>query len=89
MSGPSSRASKGASDLALSRSRMLISELSLPEPLVPGVPPAFHIGWHHSHARRTSTQTECMRGMRRVPYYIVWGGQERSVHEAQPSSRVR
>ena len=48
MSGPSSRASKGASDLALSRSRMLISELSRPEPLVPGVPPAFQIGWHYS-----------------------------------------
>lgn len=40
MRGPSSRASRGASDLALSKSRMLISELSLPEPLVPGVPTA-------------------------------------------------
>ena len=68
MSGPSSRASKGASDLALSRSRMLISELSRPEPLVPGVPPAFHIGWHYSHTTRPRTQTERMRGMPGVLY---------------------
>ncbi len=64
MSGPSSRASKGASDLALSRSRMLISELSLPEPLVP---PASHSGYH-SHARRASTMVEGREEMPGAPY---------------------
>lgn len=88
MSGPSSRASNGASDLALSRSRMLISELSRPEPLVPGVPPAFHVGWHYCTLPAPGPiQNAC--GECPVCLTKLCRGQERSVHQAQPSSRVR